>query len=146
MTLVRAGEYTPEGLASANVASGPQGSLKSMSDLYLGAGRSPTSSRWLACRKRLRRRQVCHSCVNIPKKRLGSFLHTPGYQLGLFCPSVHEDSKAAVGRVLVLGARNKVSVLTRCTWSGSSRLLSYCGSISAGKLNVNSNLYAGPLG
>lgn len=28
---------------------------------------------------------------------------------------------AAVGCILALGARDKVSVLTRCTWSGSSR-------------------------
>lgn len=47
---------------------------------------------------------------------LGSFVHTPGYQFDPSCPSVTrgpQGSKlAAVGCVLVLGARDKASVLT----------------------------------
>lgn len=47
---------------------------------------------------------------------LGSFVHTPGYQFGPSCSSVTRGPQgikvAAVGFVLILGTRDKVSVLT----------------------------------
>lgn len=146
-TLLRAGEYTPEDLASTSLASLLQRSLKRGGDLYLGRGRwfEPHLLQMVSLQEKAMKEAGMPQLCQHSQEGFGLVPAYSWLPFDPFCLSVTrgiQGSKlAAVGCVLILRPGDKVSVLTRCTRSGSSRqqVAWSCGFVTAGELNVDSD-------